>query len=320
VSEAAPPEVLSREASARLKRRASLLSTVSNASLVALKLVVGLSIHSLSVLAEAAHSGLDLAASLICLFSIRRSLKPADHTHRYGHGKFESLGGLAEALLIFAVSVWVVYEAGKAMLSGEPPLRQPWIGAGVLLLSTIVNIIVSGIVMAAARRTGSPALEGNAWHIRSDVYTSAAVFVGLGVIAIGQLLGQHWLLHLDPILAIVVALLIVRIAWRMTKRNIAHLVDATLPEDELDTIREVIEAHYPAFVGYHRLRARHSGSEHYIDFHLEVPPQMSVAQAHELCDHLEEELRQVIPQAQVDIHIEPREVVESAAASGEAQR
>jgi cation diffusion facilitator family transporter len=318
VSEAAPPELLSREASARLKRRASLLSTISNASLVSLKLAVGLSIRSLSVVAEAAHSGLDLAASLICLFSIRRSLQPADRTHRYGHGKFESIGGLAEALLIFAVSAAVVYEAVKAMFSGEP-LRSPHIGAAVLFVSTIVNIIVSAIVMSAARRTGSPALEGNAWHIRSDVYTSAAVFVGLGLIAIGERLGQHWLLHLDPVLAIVVALLIVRIAWRMTKRNIAHLVDAALPEDEERAIREVIEAHYPSFVGYHRLRARHSGSEHHIDFHLEVPPQMSVAQAHELCDHLEEELRRAIPQAQVEIHIEPREVVEAAPASGEPQ-
>jgi cation diffusion facilitator family transporter len=311
VSEAPPRERLSEEASARLKRRSSLLSTLSNASLVALKLAVGLAIGSVSVLAEAAHSGLDLAASLICLFSVRRSLQPADQSHRYGHGKFESVGGLTEALLIFGVSVWIIVEAVHALVSGEP-LRQPLVGAGVLLLSTVVNIIVSGIVMSAARRTGSPALEGNAWHIRSDVYTSAAVFAGLGLIALGQRFGQHWMLHLDPLLGILVALMIVRIAWRMTARNIAHLVDASLPEDEIRIIREVIEAHYRAFVGYHRLRARHSGSEHYIDFHLEVPPQMSVAEAHQLCDHLEEELRQTIPQAHVDIHIEPREPVEAS--------
>jgi len=312
VSEAAPRELLSQEASAHLKRRASLLSATSNASLVILKLGVGLAIGSISVLAEAAHSGLDLVASLICLFSVRRSIQPADRTHRYGHGKFESIGGLAEAILIFAVSGWIILEALRAMLRGEAYLawHQASIGAALLLFSAIVNIVVSGIVMSAARRTGSLALEGNAWHIRSDVYTSVAVFVGLALIAIGERLGQEWTQHLDPILGIAVALLIIRIGWRMAKRNVAHLVDASLPEDELRIIREVIEAHYPAFLGYHRLRARHSGSEHYIDFHLEVPPKMSVAHAHELCDHLEQELREVIPQAQIDIHIEPGEGVE----------
>lgn len=307
MSEVAPRELLSQEVSARLKRRASLLSVTSNASLVAIKLGIGVAIHSISVLAEAAHSGLDLLSSLICLFAVRRSIQPADRTHRYGHGKFESIGGLAEAMLIFAISGWIIVEAAQAMLRGEAYLasHEAGIGAAFLLFSAIVNIVVSTIVMSAARRTGSPALEGNAWHIRGDVYTSAAVFVGLALIAIGERLDQQWIQHLDPIGGIAVALLIVRIGWRMTKRNIAHLVDASLPEDELLVIREVIEAHYPAFVGYHRLRARHSGSEHHIDFHLEVPPQMSVAEAHQLCDHLEEELREAIPQAQVDIHIEP---------------
>lgn len=313
MSEAAPRELLSQDASARLKRRASLLSMASNASLVALKLGVGLAIHSISVLAEAAHSGLDLLSSLICLFSVRRSIQPPDRTHRYGHGKFESIGGLTEAMLIFAVSVWIIVEAVGAMLRGEAHLawHEASIGAALLLFSAIVNIVVSGVVMAAARRTGSPALEGNAWHIRSDVYTSVAVLVGLALIAIGVRLHQQWVQHLDPLLGIAVALLIVRIGWRLTKRNIAHLVDASLPEDELRIIRRVIEAHYPAFLGYHRLRARHSGSDHYIDFHLEVPPQMSVAEAHQLCDHLERELREAIPQTQVDIHIEPAGTAEA---------
>jgi cation diffusion facilitator family transporter len=302
---------------ARLKQNTSLLSTISNASLVLLKLVVGISIQSISVIAEAAHSGLDLAASAICLVSVRRATKPADEGHPFGHGKYESIGGAVEALLILVTSGWIIYEAIKTMLAGGKMPSQPLAGVAVLAVSVVVNLLVSARVMRVAQETDSPALAGNAWHIRSDVWTSGAVLTGLVFIWLGQHFDLHLLkAHLDPFLAIAVALMIVRVGWDLTRRNLGHLVDQSLPAEEREQIQALLAEHYPQFVSYHSLRLRKAGSERHIDLHLVMPSHLSVAEAHELCDHLEDDLRKVLPSVQVLIHVEPAEAPPPAPTPG----
>ena len=167
------------------KTRVALLSVISNTALVLMKLVVGIMINSVSVISEAIHSGMDLVAAIIAWFSVRTSSKPADEDHPFGHGKIENVSGTVEALLIFLAAGWIIYEAIKKFIHPEPIETAFW-GVGVMLISAITNIIVSQKLFKVGRETDSVALQADAWHLRTDVYTSLGVMVGLALIWIGQ--------------------------------------------------------------------------------------------------------------------------------------
>jgi cation diffusion facilitator family transporter len=289
----------------KLKQRAASLSVASNTSLVCLKLVVGIFTRSLSVLAEAAHSVNDLAAALITWSAVRKSAQPADESHPFGHGKFESVASFVEALLILAAGASIVYAAVGRVIKGALELDKPLLGASVMAASILVNIIVSRRLFSVARKTGSPALETDAWHLSSDVYSSLAVLVALAGVAAGQKWKLAWLRLLDPAGAVGVAALLFIISARLLRGAFRHLTDASLPQDEITEIDRLLRDHYPEFIGYHRLRARHAGPEHHIDLHLVVPPNLSVQEAHALCDHLETDIRDLLPRAHVLIHVEP---------------
>jgi cation diffusion facilitator family transporter len=287
------------------KHRAASLSVASNTSLVSLKLLVGIFTGSLSVLAEAAHSANDLAAALITWVAVRQSAQPADESHPFGHGKFESVASFVEALLILAAAASIAYAAVGRIIRGVPELDRPLIGASVMGASALVNVVVSRHLFHVAKKTGSPALEADAWHLSSDVYSSLAVLVALAGVAAGQKWNLPWLRLLDPIGAVGVAALLLHISWKLVQGAFQHLTDASAPEAEVSGIDRLLRQHYPQFLGYHRLRARHAGPEHHIDLHLVVPPAMSVQEAHDLCDHLERDIRNLLPRAHVLIHVEP---------------
>jgi len=295
------------EAVGHAKARAALISVLSNTFLTAIKLAAGLVTQSVSVLSEALHSGLDLAAALMAFFAVRKARQPADVDHNFGHGKFESMSGMAEGTLILAAVGLILWGAGRRLWLGETEVVRPGVGALVMGLSAVVNVFVSGMLFRVARKTDSVALEADAWHLRTDVWTSAGVLVGMAAIGVGQRLALGRVHVIDPLIAIAVAAVIARAAWDITRRSYDHLVDRSLPEEEVRRLVALLEEHYPQFAGFHRLRTRRAGSQRYVDLHLVVPGEQSVAESHAICDHLEHDLREVLPRAEIMIHVEPQE-------------
>ena len=287
------------------KSNAALLSVASNSLLVAGKLAIGLMIGSVAVISEAIHSAVDLLAALIALFAVRTSHKPADREHPFGHGKIENISGTVEALLIFLAAAWIIYEAAKKLMHPEVVESIGW-GVLVMGVSSLVNILVSSHLFRVARETESIALEGDAWHLRTDVYTSAGVMLGLLLILVGERLlpayDWHWL---DPAAAIVVALLIARAAWHLTRDAAGDLLDASLPPTERQWLREYIRRPRPAVHGYHDLRTRRSGEVRFIEFHLIVHGDMTVEESHYMTDVMTLEINKQFPNAVVTIHVEP---------------
>lgn len=280
------------------KTGAAGFSVASNAFLVAIKTLVGISTGSISVLSEAAHSGIDLIASVFAWASVRVSSRPPDEGHPFGHGKFESVSGSVEAVLIFVVAILIFRESIEELM-GKPGIKSTDLGLVVMGISTVTNFFISRFLFRMARKTDSIALEADAQHLSTDVYTSLGVFVGLTLVRITGLT------RLDPVVAILVAVFIVKVAYDLTKKTMQELLDAGLPEDEKRKIELILSEHQKEFVGFHRFRCRKSGSTRHIDLHLVVCRDSSVDRAHQLCDHLEADIRNAVPLVSLTIHVEP---------------
>ena len=289
------------------KRKSSvaLLSVASNTILVLLKLTVGIIIGSVSVISEAIHSSVDLLAALIALFAVRTSGKPADAEHPFGHGKVENLSGTVEALLIFLAAGWIIFEAVKKLKDPEPLEEVGW-GVAVMVVSSAANILVSKALFKVGKETDSVALQADAWHLRTDVYTSAGVMAGLAIIWIGRIVlpgtDLNWV---DPVAAIGVALLIIKAAYQLTVESARDLLDVSLPKDEEACIRKRIAAFAPTIRGFHRLCTRKSGSHRFVEFHMIVDPSMTIDESHRVADMLTCSIKQQYPGTTVHIHIEP---------------
>jgi len=259
---------------------------------------VGILTGSISILSEAIHSGIDLIAALIAYVSVKKSSQPADERHRYGHGKIENISGTVEALLIIVAAVWIIYEAVSKLRHGVEVEQLGW-GMAIMGLSAGVNFLVSSKLMRVARKTDSVALEADALHLRTDVYTSVGVLAGLvGIKLTGITL-------LDPLAAIGVALLIIKTGIDLSRQAFLPLVDTSLPEEEEEVIVEVINSFSEHYLEFHKLRTRKSGSERHVDLHLVVPKESKVHQVHTLCDMMEAEIKRRLPRSHVLIHIEP---------------
>ena len=282
----------------RIKSKAALYSIISNTTLIVLKFIAGFMTGSVSIISEAAHSFVDLLASVIAFFSVRYSSLPADDKHPYGHGKIENISGAIEALLIFFAAGYIIYESIHKILTGVV-LESLEYGMFVMFVSVIVNIFVSRYLMKIARETSSIALEADAAHLITDVYTSFGVFTGLLAV---KLTGFT---ILDPVIAIGVALFIVRAAYLITKKSILDLMDYTIPEEEEQKIREIIKEHHDKFISYHKFRSRKSGNERHIDLHLVMSNGISLNDAHDFCTHLEKDIKRILPDSTITIHVEP---------------
>ncbi|MCD1293735.1 cation transporter [Methanocella sp. CWC-04] len=274
------------------------LSIISNTLLVFMKLTVGLMIGSVSVLSEAIHSGIDLVAAMIAYFSVRKSSMPPDREHAFGHGKIENLSGTIEAILIFVAAALIIKEAYTKITYGVE-MEDVTLGIAVMLVSAIVNFFVSQKLMQTAKKTESIALEADAWHLRTDVLTSLGVFAGLVVIKLSGIA------ILDPVIAIIVALFILKAAFELTIKSVTDLLDTKLPAEEEEEIRKIISDHSSQFVGFHNLRTRKAGSDRFVDLHLVVSRGSSVEEAHGLADHIEKDVKERFPRASVLIHVEP---------------
>ncbi|MEI8140088.1 MAG: cation diffusion facilitator family transporter [bacterium] len=289
------------------KRKAGVaaLSILSNATLVVLKLLVGLLIGSVSVLSEAIHSAVDLVASVIAFLSVRTSAKPADVRHPFGHGKYENLSGAIEALLIFLAAIWIIFEAVHKLIAPQP-LEKAGIGVIVMSVSAITNWLISRRLFRIGRETDSIALQADAWHLRTDVYTSLGVMAGLGIIWSGYWVVPTWNLNwVDPVAALCVAILILKAAWDLTAESVKDLLDARLPDEEEAWIINYIRELRPLVQGVHDLRTRKGGAMRFVEFHLIVPESMTVAEAHAISDKIEEAITARYPATHVTTHIEP---------------
>jgi len=287
------------------KTRVALLSVASNSVLILLKIGVGILIGSVAVISEAIHSGVDLLAAVIALFAVRRASHPADDRHPYGHGKFENVSGTIEALLIFVAAAWIIYSAIRKLIEPQE-LEAPSWGVLVMLVSAIVNTVVSQRLFKIGRETDSVALQADGLHLRTDVYTSLGVMVGLLVIWVG---GRIWpstdLAWIDPAVAIAVALMIIKAAWDLTKEAARDLLDVSLPAADVEWIPGFVHENWPQVRSFHRLRTRKAGSNRFIDFHLAVEDHMSVGEAHALGDEIVLAIKERLPESRVHIHVEP---------------
>jgi cation diffusion facilitator family transporter len=286
------------------KSKAAAISVASNTLLILLKVVAGLVTGSISLIAEAIHSLMDLAAAIVAFFSVRISDKPADREHPFGHGKAENISGVVEAILIFIAAGLIIYQAVQRIIKGET-LELLEIGIGIMAVSIVVNILVSRYLFKVSREEDSIALEADARHLTTDVMTMGGVMVGLTVVRLAHLAGFD-LDILDPIVAILVSVLILRTSYILTSKSVGGLVDVKLPEEEENDIKAAIMEHFGGeVVSYHKLRTRKAGSQRYIDLHLVMPRQTSIEDAHKMCDHLEKDMMNRLRRTDITIHVEP---------------
>ncbi len=286
-----------------LKARTAVLSVVSNSALILLKVIAGTVTGSVAILTEAVHSSIDLVASIVAFFSVRKADEPADESHRYGHEKIENLAAAIEGILILVGSAAIAFEAVRHLVN-HGQVRTVGLGIVVIAVSLAVNVGVSLRLSHAARRTGSPALAGDAAHLGTDALTSAAVLVGLVLVAVT---GAQWI---DPVVALCVSAVVVITGVRLLTRSSRILVDESLPAAEVEVIREAIQGlSSRGVVGYHELRTRQAGSRRYIDLHVQVREGTSLEEAHRTAHQLQEQISARLAGADVLIHLEPEDRV-----------
>jgi len=283
----------------RTKSDAAALSIASNTILIAIKLAAGAITGSIAILTEAVHSLIDLVASVVAFVSVRKADEPADADHPYGHEKVESLATTVEGMLILVGAGVIVYEATHRLVVGAE-VDALGVGIAVMGFSVLANLAVSTILSRQAKAHDSPALAGDAAHLRTDALTSAGVLVGLGIV---EITGDA---AFDSITALVVAAAIVWAGIRIIRRSSGVLVDEALPGAEMDRIEAAIAAaRTPEVAGYHKLRARRAGSRRYIDLHVQYRSGTSLERAHELAHLMRNSIETAMPGAEVLIHAEP---------------
>lgn len=279
------------------KVKVARLSLLSNSTLIVLKLFVGLATGSVSIISEAIHSTMDLLAAIIAFFSVRISDKPADEAHPYGHGKVENISGVIEALLILVASIWIIVEAIKKILNpGE--IESVGLGFIVMFISSAVNFIVSKKLYKVAKQEDSIALEADALHLKADVYTSLGVGLGLFLIWVTNLN------YLDPIVAILVVIFILKEAFELLSSAFNPLLDIKLSDEEIEIIKNSINKYSSLFCNYHKLKTRKSGRTRYAELHLVFPENKSIKEAHDICDKIEHDIKQDLSYSDVMIHPE----------------
>ena len=285
-----------------LKSRAAGVSIASNATLIAFKLAVGIMSGSIAIISEALHSGSDLVAALIAFWSVRRAAEPPDERHHYGHEKVENLSGVIEALLIIAAAGVIIFEGVMKIIDG-PELDHIWLGIGVMVISGVTNLIVSRKVLyPVARRTDSAALEADAAHLLTDVYTSFGVAFGLLLVKV-----TGWE-YFDPIAAIAVAVLIIRTGYELVMQSNSPCCSTRRCPTKssrrsgaacANTVATASRATTSCAPGAPTAR-RH------VDLHVMVDAHLTVTEAHDIAEHIEEDIRVCIPNTDVLVHVEPR--------------
>ena len=290
----------SKPPNASAKARAAIVSVISNTCLIALKVAAGLVTGSVGILSDAAHSLMDLLASVIAFASVRKSDEPADASHRYGHEKLEDLAAGAQALLLLLGAAFIAYEAIRRLLDGGK-VTSVGIGMVVAGLAAATNLVVSTYLARTGRTTGSAALHATAIDLRTDAFVSLGVLVSLALVA---LTGAGWI---DPLAGLVIAAAITTSGVRILLDAARRLVDEALPAEEIARLQAVVASFLgDEVIGFHDLRARHVGSNHQVDLHLQFVAGTSLERAHVMSHRLQDAIIDALPATTVLVHLEPQ--------------
>ena len=288
----------------REKVWAALSSVFAAVLLTVMKLVIGLMTNSLGILAEAAHSGLDLVAAIVTLFAVQISDRPADREHHYGHGKVENISALFETLLLLITCAWIIYEAVQRLFyrpADVDPSAWAFLTMGI---SIVVDISRSRMLYRVARKYNSQALEADGLHFSTDVWSSSVVILGLlGVVLANQFPALDFLLQADAVAALVVAVIVIYVSLQLGKRTVMALVD-TAPKGVADQIRQIVEA-VPGVKNCHQVRVRYAGAHSFADVHVLVEGGLDLNAVHAITEAIERAVQQKLPTIDLIVHPEP---------------
>ena len=282
------------------KKFVAALSITSNVILSVLKIIAGIISGSISIISEAIHSVSDCFASVLTYFSVSKSSVPADDDHPYGHGKYEDMAGFIEGLLIIFAAIYIIYEATRKIVLGLHVHSESYLGIIVMLAAVIMNIIISTLLFKTAKESNSISLYADAEHLRTDVYSSLGVLIGLILI---KVTGHS---VLDPIVAILVAGFIYKAGHSIAQKALHNLLDQSLPKDDIEAIRKIVKefAKYTS-LKRHGIKARQVGPTKDIDLVLQFPEYTSICECHKICEEIEQQIKDLYPHCSISIHPEP---------------
>ena len=289
------------------KRSAALSSVIAAVGLTSFKVIVGVLTNSLGILAEAAHSALDLAAAAMTFFAVRVSDKPADREHPFGHGKVESISALFETLLLLATSAWIIYEAVHRLTATGVEVEVSIWSFIVMGTSIVIDATRSRILMRAAKKYNSQALEADALHFSTDIWSSSVVILGLiGVLVARAFPGLAFLEKADAVAALVVAVIVIYVSGQLGMRSIQSLLDAAPLNGETDKIIEIVNA-LKEVSDVHSVRIRPSGAGWFVDMHVTMDGNLSLEESHTVTEKIETVVTGILPKSDVTVHVEPAE-------------
>ena len=282
------------------KKLAAGLSILSNTIIIIMKFIAGEISGSISIISEAIHSLSDCLASVLTFFSVIKSSQPADEEHPFGHGRYEDMSGFIEGGLIIAAAFYIIYEAAKKLIFTTSASTEPTLGIIVMGISVIANFIVSSVLFHTAKKSNSVSLYADGEHLRTDIYSSLGVLVGLVLI---KITGLH---ILDPIIAIIVAIFIFKAGFDISKTTLNNLLDGSLPKEDLEHIEKIINSFTDkGILGYKNLKTRRVGPSSNIEIILLFPKNMTILECHDICDNIEAEITKELGNCSVSIHAEP---------------
>ena len=282
------------------KKVAAAISVVSNGTLIVLKIVAGIISGSISIISEAIHSLSDFFASVLTLFSVIKSSQPADNDHPYGHGKYEDMAGFIEGSLIIIASFVIIFQATKKIIFGIDMDAENYMGIIVMFIAVVLNIVVSSLLFKVAKETNSISLYADGEHLRTDVYSSLGVFAGLILI---NITGYS---ILDPIIAILVAVIIFKAGYSIAQKAGGNLLDHSLPDENINSIRQIIDKYSDRVtLKENSIKARQVGPTKDIDMVLQFIENVSICECHKICDEIENQIQSFYPNCSISIHSEP---------------
>jgi len=300
---------MSHQNAQKEKSSVALNSVLAAVGLTTFKIIVGLATNSLGILAEAAHSALDLAAALMTFFAVRVADKPADREHPFGHGKVENVSALFETLLLLATSGWIIYEAVQRLNVPEAHVVVSIWSFIVMGTSIIVDVTRSRMLFAAAKKHNSQALEADALHFSTDIWSSSVVILGLILVSISRYFpGLAFLEKGDAIAALVVAVIVIFVSGELGVRSIQALLDAAPKNGEHDRIIGEV-GKIKGVSDVHAVRIRSAGAVWFVDMHVMMDGKLSLAASHALTEKIERKVRSILPKSDVTVHVEPKQKV-----------
>jgi cation diffusion facilitator family transporter len=290
------------------KKTVAFSSVIAAVFLTGMKLVIGLLTGSLGIISEALHSGLDLVAAGVTFFAVNFSCRPADEEHPYGHGKIENISALFETVLLLVTCVWIIYEAVNRLFFKSVQVESSIWSFVIMSVSIIVDISRSRMLLKAAKKYNSQALEADGLHFSTDIWSSAVVIGGLFLVYLSDRLQLAWLAQADAIAAIGVAGIVTYVSIQLGRRAIAQLIDEVSPSLVLKIARA---AAVPDALSVVDVRARHSGPETFVDLTIEVAQGISIDRAHDVAEQVEAAVKSVVANSSVIVHVEPAAMVAS---------